>query len=85
MSMKTKIEKILFLSTKENVFSVEIDHTWTERNSENVRLHLEEPDIVKGVKNGQNFHPLERKRLLQSAIPKFFMGNITNVLILFKM
>jgi hypothetical protein len=44
-------------------------------------IHFEESDIVKGFKNVQNFHPLKNLRLLQSAIPKFVLGNITNVLL----
>jgi hypothetical protein len=44
-------------------------------------IHFEESGIVKGFQNGQNFYPLERWRLLQSAITKFFLGNITNLVI----
>ncbi|KZS00160.1 Uncharacterized protein APZ42_003666, partial [Daphnia magna] len=36
-------------------------------------IHFEESDIVKGFKNGQNFHPLQNWRLLKSAIPKFVL------------
>jgi hypothetical protein len=44
-------------------------------------IHFEETDIVKGFKNGEDFHHLQRWRLIQSAIPKFALGNIANVVI----
>ncbi|KAK4027389.1 hypothetical protein OUZ56_016435 [Daphnia magna] len=43
-----------------------------KRTSRLCDIYFEESDIVKGFKVHQKFHPLERWRLIQSAIPKFF-------------
>ena len=74
MSMKTKIERLVFFQYQRKCFL-------TKEPTRLCEIHFEESDILKGVRIGQHFHPQERWTLLPSSVPKHFLGKIKNLTI----